>query len=157
MCAGLRSRLGDLEAEVAECDALRQGQITSLEAESIVGIGAALIKARIVRKLTQKDLAELLDLAERQIQRYGNYSVPQRGRRAAAAGGRRAEAAGARGVHARSGVVRDLVALALSALLRNLLRPPVVRVKQPVAAASNRTWRRPSGTCVIARTASNLA
>ena len=70
MCAGLRSRLGDLEAEVAECDALRQGQITSLEAESIVGIGAALIKARIVRNLTQKELAERLELAEQQVQRY---------------------------------------------------------------------------------------
>lgn len=44
--------------------------ITKLEAESIVGIGAALIKARIVRNLTQKELAERLELAEQQIQRY---------------------------------------------------------------------------------------
>lgn len=70
MRAALRSQLDDLEAEVAEYDALRQGEITSLEAESITGIGTALIKARIVRNLTQKELAERLQLAEQQVQRY---------------------------------------------------------------------------------------
>ena len=55
---GLRSQLEDLETELAEYDALRHGQVATLEAESIVGIGAALIKARIVRNLTQKELAE---------------------------------------------------------------------------------------------------
>lgn len=67
---GLRSQLDDLEAELAEYDALRRGQVATLEAESIVGIGEALIKARIVRNLTQKELAERLSLAEQQIQRY---------------------------------------------------------------------------------------
>lgn len=67
---GLRSQLADLEAELAEYEALRDGRITKLEAESIVGIGEALIKARIVRNLTQKELAERLNLAEQQIQRY---------------------------------------------------------------------------------------
>ena len=70
MRAGLRSQLDDIEAELAEYDALSQGQVTELEAESIVGIGPALIKARIVRKLTQKELAQRLSLAEQQIQRY---------------------------------------------------------------------------------------
>ncbi|HSW05881.1 helix-turn-helix domain-containing protein [Aquabacterium sp.] len=70
MRAGLRSQLDDLDAEIAEYDALRHGHITSLEAESIVGIGAALVKARIVRNLTQKELAERLELAEQQVQRY---------------------------------------------------------------------------------------
>ena len=68
--AGLRSQLDDIEAELAEYDALSQGQVTEFEAESIVGIGQALIKARIVRNLTQKELAERLSLAEQQIQRY---------------------------------------------------------------------------------------
>ena len=45
---GLRSQLDDLEAELAEYDALRQGVVT-LEADSIVGIGEALVKARIAR------------------------------------------------------------------------------------------------------------
>jgi len=67
---GLRSQLEDLEAELAEYDALREGRVAMLEAESIVGIGEALIKARIVRNLTQKELAERLSLAEQQVQRY---------------------------------------------------------------------------------------
>lgn len=70
MRAGLRSQLDDLEAELAEYDDLRQGRVTALEAESIVGIGEALIKARIMRNLTQKELAERLALAEQQVQRY---------------------------------------------------------------------------------------
>lgn len=70
MRAGLRSQLDDIEGELAEYDALRQGHVTELEAESIVGIGEALIKARIVRNLTQKDLAQRLALAEQQVQRY---------------------------------------------------------------------------------------
>lgn len=67
---GLRSQLDDLEAELAEYNALRQCGVVTLEAESIVGIGEVLIKARIVRNLTQKELAERLSLAEQQIQRY---------------------------------------------------------------------------------------
>lgn len=70
MRAGLRSQLDDIETELAEYDALRQGHVTELEADSIVGIGEALIKARIVRNLTQKDLAQRLALAEQQVQRY---------------------------------------------------------------------------------------
>jgi len=58
------------EADLAAYDALRNGQAHTLEAESIVGIGEALIKARIMRNLTQKELAERLSLAEQQIQRY---------------------------------------------------------------------------------------
>ncbi|MPZ45727.1 MAG: hypothetical protein GEV05_20510 [Betaproteobacteria bacterium] len=96
---GLRSQLDDLEAELAEYDALRQGQVFTLEAESIIGIGEALIKARIVRNLTQKELAERLSLAEQQIQRY-EATVPRRGSRAFAAGSRCAQAERARSVHA---------------------------------------------------------
>lgn len=70
MRAGLRSQLDDIEGELAEYDALRQGHVTELEADSIVGIGEALIKARIVRNLTQRDLAQRLALAEQQVQRY---------------------------------------------------------------------------------------
>ena len=70
MRAGLRSQLDDIEDELAEYDALSQGQVTELKAESIVGIGQALIKARIVRNLTQRELAERLSIAEQQVQRY---------------------------------------------------------------------------------------
>jgi DNA-binding Xre family transcriptional regulator len=70
MRAGLRSQLDDLEAELTEYDALREGRVATLEAESILGIGTALIKARIMRQLTQKELADRLELAEQQVQRY---------------------------------------------------------------------------------------
>ncbi len=70
MRAGLRSQLDDIEGELADYDNLREGQLTFLEADSIVGIGEALIKARIVRNLTQRELAERLALAEQQVQRY---------------------------------------------------------------------------------------
>lgn len=70
MRAGLRSQLDDIGAELAEYDALRAGQVDRLEAESIVGIGEALVKARIVRNLTQKQLADRLAVAEQQVQRY---------------------------------------------------------------------------------------
>ncbi|MBI3714823.1 MAG: helix-turn-helix transcriptional regulator [Betaproteobacteria bacterium] len=67
---GLRSQLDDLEAELAEYDDLHTGRVATLEAESILGIGEALIKARIVRKLTQKELAERMGVAEQQVQRF---------------------------------------------------------------------------------------
>lgn len=70
MREAIRSQINDLEAELAEYEELRQGQTVTLEAESITGIGAMLVKARIMRNLTQKELAERLSLAEQQIQRY---------------------------------------------------------------------------------------
>jgi len=103
MREGVRSQLEDLEAELAEYEALRRGGVTTLKVESIVEIGVALIKARIVRQLTQKALAERLKLAEQQIQRYEatHYRgvAPERLQES-----RRVEAARARGVHVRARV-----------------------------------------------------
>jgi DNA-binding Xre family transcriptional regulator len=67
---GMRSQLAELEEQLAEYDALRTGKVVSFKIDSIAGIGDALVKARIIRKLTQKALAERMDLAEQQIQRY---------------------------------------------------------------------------------------
>ncbi len=67
---GLQSQLHDLEAEVAQYDALRHSRARTLRAESILGIGEALVKARIMRQLPQRQLAERMSLAEQQIQRY---------------------------------------------------------------------------------------
>jgi DNA-binding Xre family transcriptional regulator len=67
---GAQSQLAELEEQLAEYEALRTGKIVSIKADSITGIGEALVKARIVRKLTHKVLAERMDLAEQQIQRY---------------------------------------------------------------------------------------
>lgn len=70
MREGLESQLRDLETELAEFEKLREGKVTTIVVNSIVDIPVALIQARIVRNWTQKHLAEKLDLAEQQIQRY---------------------------------------------------------------------------------------
>ena len=67
---GIRSQLEDLEQEIADYEALRAGNVTMLTADSLTELPVALVKARIVRNLTQKDLGERLGLAEQQIQRY---------------------------------------------------------------------------------------
>ena len=70
MREGLESQLQELRDEVADYEALREGKITSLEFDSLASVPIGLIKARIAKGLTQKELAESLDLKEQQIQRY---------------------------------------------------------------------------------------
>lgn len=70
MRSGLQQQLSALEAELADYDALQKTEPTTLEADSIVGIGEALIKARIARRLTHRELAERMQLAEQQVQRW---------------------------------------------------------------------------------------
>ena len=65
-----QSQLADLLAEVADYEQLRDGRLTSITAESITDLAPALIKARIMRNWTQKELAEKLAVAEQQVQRY---------------------------------------------------------------------------------------
>ena len=65
-----QSQLDDLMAEVNVYESLRDGQLTSITAESIAELAPALIKARIIRNWTQKELADKLAVAEQQIQRY---------------------------------------------------------------------------------------
>ncbi len=67
---GARSQLAELEEQLAQYEALRSGPIESFTVDSITGIGDALVKARIIRKLTQRALAERMAVAEQQIQRY---------------------------------------------------------------------------------------
>lgn len=64
------SQLEELRQEIADYEALRSGNVTSFEFDSFADIPIGLIKARIARGLTQKELAESLDLKEQQIQRY---------------------------------------------------------------------------------------
>lgn len=64
----LEGTLGDFEAELAEYDALNDA--TLIEATGISDFPTALIRARIARGLTQRELAERLGLAEQAIQRY---------------------------------------------------------------------------------------
>ena len=65
-----QSQRDDLVVEVAEYERLRDGQLTAITAESIADLAPALIKARIMRNWTQKELADKLAVAEQQVQRY---------------------------------------------------------------------------------------
>jgi HTH-type transcriptional regulator / antitoxin HipB len=64
----LRGTLGDLDAELAEYDALYNA--TLIEATGIEQLPVALIRARIACGLTQRQLAERIGLQEQAIQRY---------------------------------------------------------------------------------------
>ena len=64
----LRGTLDDLQAELAEYDALHDA--TLIEATGIDQLPTALIRARIACRLTQRQLAERVGLQEQAIQRY---------------------------------------------------------------------------------------
>ena len=70
----LSGTLGDFEAELADFDALHDA--TLLVATGIGEVPTALIRARIARGLTQRELADRLGIAEQSIQRYeaGDYA-----------------------------------------------------------------------------------
>lgn len=67
---GLESQIDELEAEVAEYDALQSGAVTDFEAEGLHDLPDILIRARIARRMSQKDLGAFLGIAEQQVQRY---------------------------------------------------------------------------------------
>lgn len=67
---GLQSQADDLREELAEYEKLRDGGTTVIEASSLAGLADTLIKARIARGWTQRQLADLLGVAEQQVQRY---------------------------------------------------------------------------------------
>ena len=66
----LRSQLGDLEGALREYEALRAGHFEFDQLKTITELPTMLIKARIARGLSQRDLADRLGLKEQQIQRY---------------------------------------------------------------------------------------
>lgn len=66
----MESQLGDLLAQVAEYEALQAGRQRALQLRSLDEIPGALIRARIAKGLSQKQLAEKIGLKEQQIQRY---------------------------------------------------------------------------------------
>ena len=67
---GLESQLQELREQLEEYEALRAGTQTTFVFDSLTSLPEGLIKARIARGLTQKQLAESLNLQEQQIQRY---------------------------------------------------------------------------------------
>jgi len=66
----VRSQADDLRAEIADYEQLRSGAVTSLEAHSLADLATLLIRARIARGWTQRELADALGIAEQQVQRY---------------------------------------------------------------------------------------
>lgn len=65
-----RAQAEDLPAEIAEYELLRSGAVSTFEASSLAELPALLVKARIARGWTQRDLADALGVAEQQMQRY---------------------------------------------------------------------------------------
>jgi transcriptional regulator with XRE-family HTH domain len=66
----LDSQLQEMVQDVHEYEALKEGKITLFEAQSLAELPLMLVKARISRGLTQKELAERLNVKEQQVQRW---------------------------------------------------------------------------------------
>ncbi|GJJ16329.1 XRE family transcriptional regulator [Mycolicibacterium mageritense] len=67
----IRSQIADLDTEIEEYLALRDGPPDAIsEVGDVSELPRALVRARIASKLTQRELAERLHLREQQIQRY---------------------------------------------------------------------------------------
>lgn len=67
---GINSQLTDLCAELKEYEKLKDGKYVIPRLDLFTEFPLALIKARIAKGLTQKELAERLGLKEQQIQKY---------------------------------------------------------------------------------------
>jgi HTH-type transcriptional regulator/antitoxin HigA len=66
----VRAQADDLRAEIDEYERLRSGGITVLRGQSLAELASLLVKARIARRWTQRQLADALGIAEQQVQRY---------------------------------------------------------------------------------------
>ena len=66
----IESQLTELKRQLEEYDQLRSGRLKRLKKSAFQDLPIELIRARIARGLTQKDLARKLGVKEQQIQRY---------------------------------------------------------------------------------------
>jgi len=66
----VNSQIESLEEEISEYEQLKSGEVQKLYFDSFSQLSEALIKARIVRGLTQEQLANRLGLKTQQVQRY---------------------------------------------------------------------------------------
>ena len=60
----------DLRAEIADYEQLRSGQVSTFTAGTLAELATVLVKARVARGWTQRQLADALGVADQQIQRY---------------------------------------------------------------------------------------
>src|SRR5688572_18092565 len=66
----LKSQVADLEAELAEYDMLKSGQVSFSKAYALEELPHILVQARIASGMSQTDLAEKLNMKPQQVQRY---------------------------------------------------------------------------------------
>ena len=66
----VRAQADDLRTEIEEYELLRSGGVSSFAANSLEDLAVLLVKARIARGWTQRQLADALGIAEQQVQRY---------------------------------------------------------------------------------------
>lgn len=67
---GLRSQIADIEAELAEYDLLKSGQVSFSKTYALEELPRVLVQARIASGMSQTDLAEKLGMKPQQVQRY---------------------------------------------------------------------------------------
>lgn len=67
---GMKSQLADLRQELEEYEQLKSADLSAISVASFDELANGLIKARIAAGLSQRALAERLNLKEQQIQRY---------------------------------------------------------------------------------------
>jgi ribosome-binding protein aMBF1 (putative translation factor) len=68
--AALQSEYEILYIQIQEYVTLKSGTVEVLKASSLEELPSILIRARIARGISQKDLAKLMQIKEQQIQRY---------------------------------------------------------------------------------------
>ncbi len=67
---GITAIIGDLRAELSEYEALQSGQVRALPMQSVLAeLPATLVRARIARGWTHKELALALGTSEQQVQK----------------------------------------------------------------------------------------
>src|SRR5699024_558618 len=67
---GLKSQIADVQAELAEYDLLKSGDVSFSKAYALEDLPKVLVQARIASGMSQTDLAKKLDMKPQQVQRY---------------------------------------------------------------------------------------
>lgn len=65
----LQSQINEFRSELAAFDRLKSGEVQAAELTSLNDLATLLIQARIAQGLTQKELAERLNVKEQQVQK----------------------------------------------------------------------------------------
>ncbi len=67
---GIKSQIADIEAELAEYNLLKSGQVSFSKSYALEELPRVLVQARIASGMSQTDLAEKLAMKPQQVQRY---------------------------------------------------------------------------------------